>query len=197
MLDPGFEKDTYVTAYDIIPDNTAIVHHTILFLATEDQRAEAIEKNGADGRPGWPCHGASGLTINSGVDPESMARLLPVLSKVGGAAAMRELLSAGDAADQINALVEANPDGELVGVPSTFQMRGDLTTKKMTAEEVWDVTATLDGDVLTGTASTVVLMSTPMPLAQSASPGSSRPQTRWRSFLILWRFLPRQMSKAC
>lgn len=52
------------------------------------------------------------------------------------------------------------PDSAATGVPSTFQMRGDLTIKETTAEEVWDVTATLDGDVLTGTASTVVLMST-------------------------------------
>ncbi len=116
MLDPGFEEDTYVTAYDIIPDNTAMVHHTILFLATEDQRAEAIEKDGADGKPGWPCYGASGLTVNSGADPERIANLLPVLSEVGGAVAMRELLSADDAADQINTLVEANPDGELASL---------------------------------------------------------------------------------
>ncbi len=52
------------------------------------------------------------------------------------------------------------PESAAVGVPSTFKMRGDLTIKETTAEEVWDVTATLDGDVLTGTASTVVLMST-------------------------------------
>jgi polyisoprenoid-binding protein YceI len=52
------------------------------------------------------------------------------------------------------------PDNAAVGVPSTFQMRGDLTIKETTSEVVWDVTATLDGDVLTGQASTVVLMST-------------------------------------
>jgi hypothetical protein len=52
------------------------------------------------------------------------------------------------------------PEDAAIGVPSEFQMRGDLTIKETTAEEVWDVTATLNGDVLTGTASTVVLMST-------------------------------------
>ncbi len=116
MLDPGFEEDTYVTAYDIIPDNTATVHHTILFLATEEQRAEALDKDGADGQAGWSCYGATGLSTGSGVDPERIARLLPILSEVGGASAMRELMSAEDAADQIDALIEANPDGELAGL---------------------------------------------------------------------------------
>ncbi len=52
------------------------------------------------------------------------------------------------------------PDTVVVGMPTTFQMRGDLTIKETTAEVMWDVTATLDGDVLSGQASTIVLMST-------------------------------------
>jgi hypothetical protein len=120
MLDPGFEEDTYVTAFDILPDNTATVHHTILFLATEDQRVEALEKDGADGQPGWSCYGATGLSTGGGADLERISQLLPVLSEVGGATAMRELLSAEDAADQINALIEANPDGELASLVNQF-----------------------------------------------------------------------------
>ena len=120
MLDPDFEEDTFITSYDIIPDNKATVHHTILFLATEEQRAEAIEKSGADGQPGWSCYGATGLSTGSDTDPESMERLLPILSEVGGAVAMRDLLSADDAADQINALIEANPDGAIAGLVNQF-----------------------------------------------------------------------------
>lgn len=52
------------------------------------------------------------------------------------------------------------PIEPVMGEPYSFQMRGNLTIKETTAEAVWDVTATLNGDVLTGQASTVVLMST-------------------------------------
>lgn len=37
-------------------------------------------------------------------------------------------------------------------VPMTFQLAGDMTVKETTREVVWDVTATLSGDRLTGTA---------------------------------------------
>jgi polyisoprenoid-binding protein YceI len=56
---------------------------------------------------------------------------------------------------------------ELIGFPSevvegtayTFEMSGDLTVKETTQPVTWTVNATLNGDTLTGSASTVILMS--------------------------------------
>lgn len=44
------------------------------------------------------------------------------------------------------------------GEPISFQIVGDLTLKQTTREQVWDVTATLNGDILTGTATTFLLL---------------------------------------
>jgi polyisoprenoid-binding protein YceI len=45
------------------------------------------------------------------------------------------------------------------GGETAFRMTGDLTIKATTAPVTWDVTAVLNGDTLTGTASTTILMS--------------------------------------
>lgn len=44
------------------------------------------------------------------------------------------------------------------GQPIEFQLAGDMTIKETTREQVWDVTATLDGDTLTGTATTFLML---------------------------------------
>lgn len=122
MLDPGFTEDTYITGYDIIPDNTASVHHTILFLATEEQRAEAEAKNGADGQPGWTCYGATGLTTGGGnaINPEMIDRILPIITEFGGLSGLQQLFTDDDAAAQIEAAVAENPDSELAAVVEQF-----------------------------------------------------------------------------
>jgi polyisoprenoid-binding protein YceI len=56
---------------------------------------------------------------------------------------------------------------EILGLPSaivegeqyTFEMVGDLTLKEITHSVTWAVTAVLDGDTLTGSANTTILMS--------------------------------------
>jgi polyisoprenoid-binding protein YceI len=52
------------------------------------------------------------------------------------------------------------PTDVVEGQPVTFEMSGDLTVKEITHSATWTVTATLDGDTLTGSASTTILMST-------------------------------------
>lgn len=44
------------------------------------------------------------------------------------------------------------------GKPFTFKMTGDMTIREMTRKQTWDVTATLDGDTLRGTAKTELKM---------------------------------------
>jgi polyisoprenoid-binding protein YceI len=52
------------------------------------------------------------------------------------------------------------PENPVEGEAYTFQVAGDLTVKETTAPETFDLTVTLEGDTLTGSASTVILMST-------------------------------------
>jgi polyisoprenoid-binding protein YceI len=49
----------------------------------------------------------------------------------------------------------ANPEE---GTPLSFQLAGDMTVKETTREVVWDVTVTLEGDRLTGTATFVTFL---------------------------------------
>lgn len=44
------------------------------------------------------------------------------------------------------------------GEAISFQIVGDMTVRQTTREQVWDVTATLNGDTLTGTATTFLLL---------------------------------------
>jgi polyisoprenoid-binding protein YceI len=44
------------------------------------------------------------------------------------------------------------------GQPIEFQLAGDMKIKDTMREQVWDVTATLDGDTLTGTATTFLML---------------------------------------
>lgn len=44
------------------------------------------------------------------------------------------------------------------GEAISFQIAGDMTVRQTTREQVWDVTATLNGDTLTGTATTFLLL---------------------------------------
>lgn len=52
------------------------------------------------------------------------------------------------------------PANPIEGQSYNFQMTGDLTVKETTAPTTWEVSATLNGDTLTGSASTTILMST-------------------------------------
>lgn len=144
MLDPGFTEDTYVTGYDIIPDNTEAVHHAFLFPATSEQRAEAEAKDGADGQPGWPCYGATGLTSGGGGNPEMIERFLPLLEELDGFNGLSQLILSEDAAAQIDAAVAADPDGELATVVEQF---GGSETMLMLLQQVLDST---DGFVSIG-----------------------------------------------
>ena len=56
-------------------------------------------------------------------------------------------------------LVESLPAAGQEGTDYTFQVTGDLTVKETTRTVTFTVTARLEGDTLTGTASTTILMS--------------------------------------
>lgn len=106
LLDPGFTEDTFVIGYDIIPGNTGIVHHTVLFPATSAQRAEAEQLNGSDGKPGWECFGGTGLS-SGGPDTGMLRPLLPLIEHVGGIDDMQILAQREDAVALLDEAIDA------------------------------------------------------------------------------------------
>ena len=62
VIDPGFEEDTFVTGYEVVPGDPQIVHHVIIYyLREEEQEAELDALDAADEGPGYTCFGSSGL----------------------------------------------------------------------------------------------------------------------------------------
>jgi hypothetical protein len=68
LIDPGLAKDAYVTGSDVLPGNTAVVHHAILFAVPPDQVATAERQDAEAPGDGWSCFGGSALQ-QSGDDP--------------------------------------------------------------------------------------------------------------------------------
>ncbi len=142
LLDPGFTEPTYIVGYDIIPDNTGAVHHTVLFPGAPGQRAEADRLNGADGQPGWQCFGGSGLNAG-GPDMGMLRPLLPIFAQVGGLGQMRQLLQAEDAVAQLDAAIAAvDTDGSLsariAAVGGTESLVGLLSQALLTNQNAPD-----------------------------------------------------------
>jgi polyisoprenoid-binding protein YceI len=55
---------TWIDGYEFRPDETTVVHHSIMYTADEVAMEEINNRSGEDGRPGWTCYGTS--NINSG-----------------------------------------------------------------------------------------------------------------------------------
>ena len=51
----------YVTSVDVIPDQVAEVHHTIVNIVEPEDVADYLAENGKDGDVGWPCLLSGGL----------------------------------------------------------------------------------------------------------------------------------------
>lgn len=61
VLDPGLERDMFVTSAHIVPQQTALVHHVILFKESGAGAAAAIAKDKETKGKGWSCFGGPGL----------------------------------------------------------------------------------------------------------------------------------------
>ncbi len=77
LVDPELDEDRFVTAFEVVPGNAAIVHHVLVFDVdpsmdlgggtTNLDAIEALDAMSPD-RDGWPCFGAAG----EGVEPSGL-----------------------------------------------------------------------------------------------------------------------------
>ncbi len=70
LVDPGVDTDTFVTGYEVLPGNEALVHHVLgMFVdpnapaeldgQTNGELMQALDSESPD-REGWPCFGLAG-----------------------------------------------------------------------------------------------------------------------------------------
>jgi hypothetical protein len=60
LVDWPVPTEAYVRGFEVRPGQRAIVHHLILATVAGDDLAKAKERDGKDGRPGFPCGGGAG-----------------------------------------------------------------------------------------------------------------------------------------
>jgi mono/diheme cytochrome c family protein len=56
VLDPEFTEPTFLTGYTFIEDQREQLHHVQVFHISEEQKRNAADRDGADGKPGWSCY---------------------------------------------------------------------------------------------------------------------------------------------
>ena len=84
LLEPDFDQDTYITGMDIIPGQSSIVHHVLIFQAPPQAQRQIDRINGADDRPGWECFGGPGVSTGGGSQAEfNMVRFIEALEDQG------------------------------------------------------------------------------------------------------------------
>ena len=64
LLDPQLQGDTFVDAYEVKPDLTALVHHSLLFIIGPRSVEEAESLDRSEAGPGWTCFGGPGITTD-------------------------------------------------------------------------------------------------------------------------------------
>ncbi len=78
ILDPEFTDTTWVTSIETRPDETKVLHHSLIYHLPASQRASATASDGADGSPGWQCQTVSTFGLDQvagwapGTGPSSM-----------------------------------------------------------------------------------------------------------------------------
>lgn len=69
VIDPQLEQDMYMTGYEVVPGNSAIVHHMAVMVVDPELVVEGGKTNrdmmtaldqGSPDRPGWTCFGDAG-----------------------------------------------------------------------------------------------------------------------------------------
>ena len=61
LLDPGLEKDAFITGTNVLPGSPSVVHHVILFHVPADKVGVAEDMDAGTPGEGWTCFGGTGL----------------------------------------------------------------------------------------------------------------------------------------
>lgn len=61
LLNPGIDKDAFVTGIDVVPGRAELVHHVILFRVSPDAVTSTQAHDESERGQGWTCFGGSGL----------------------------------------------------------------------------------------------------------------------------------------
>ena len=64
VYDPKLTHEAWIEAYEFVPDQTAVVHHAIGYLAPASLRERASARAAEDDAGGWECFGASGIGVD-------------------------------------------------------------------------------------------------------------------------------------
>ncbi|MEN0067969.1 MAG: hypothetical protein AAGA48_37915 [Myxococcota bacterium] len=102
-----YDEPRYVTGLRVTPDQRAIVHHTIVFVASPEQVAQYEAYDAAEDGPGYTCYGGPrGSTEDGGggglgnLDPQ---RLIAALNKLG--LTLADLQAGKVTSEQMTALI--------------------------------------------------------------------------------------------
>ncbi|HET8961383.1 hypothetical protein [Nocardioides sp.] len=68
LLDPGLDRDAWLTGTNVLPGNPDVVHHVILFRVPPDQVDSAESMDAATTGEGWTCFGGTGLDVVESLD---------------------------------------------------------------------------------------------------------------------------------
>ncbi|MFW5691618.1 MAG: hypothetical protein ACOCXZ_03865 [Chloroflexota bacterium] len=84
LIDPGLDEDRFVTGYNIVPGNPAVVHHVLLYKVPGSARAQAAALEAQDGQPGWQCFGGPRVT-SSGIfgGPNTLSNSASLAGSIG------------------------------------------------------------------------------------------------------------------
>ncbi|ABL81420.1 MULTISPECIES: hypothetical protein [unclassified Nocardioides] len=62
LLDPGLDRDVWLTGSNVLPGNPQVVHHVILFRVPPEKTAEAERLDAGTPGEGWTCFGGTGIS---------------------------------------------------------------------------------------------------------------------------------------
>lgn len=66
VFDPELTETQWILASHFEPDQTEVVHHGIISIASEELREQAERMDAAEPGPGWTCYGGHGLSARGG-----------------------------------------------------------------------------------------------------------------------------------
>jgi hypothetical protein len=154
VLDPKLGFDTAVTAFDIRPGNTRIVHHVILFSVAPGKLGELATEEARDAAPGYTCFGDANVqaTMVGAWVPGITATRFPagtgVVLKANSRLVMQvhyNTLLEQNTTDQTTALLEYAPASD---VKPAYIFPVLNNTFEVAPGEKKTVTATYDTDII-------------------------------------------------